>query len=286
MTFHSEFQKEIFLLTLIKPKLYVQQEKARDGGVYVCVHMCLLQRHSQLCSLSLLHKQWSDSPSPCPRTFIESLLHRISHWLRLSGPVLHMSRGRWMNGLISSTPLLTVCTMVSCVLCACRPARRVNGFSSMHCWVRGLILLHPHHGLALTHPRSLFTHWLFCPLPPTTSLGRIPLLSHQGRTAVYTGQQTARHYTRCTICTDGLKAAAEYTCTWTFWKNIICSMISKSFFFKLNIFPVVPTACPPTLISIQWKPSTSLNPISLCVFMCFCVCYCGSVYWVSKCINL
>ena len=58
------------------------------------------------------------------------------------------------------------------------------------------------------------------------------------------------------------------------------------FFYKLNSSPVVPTVCPSTLISSQWKPSTSLNPKSLCVFISACVCYCGSVCSVSKCINL
>lgn len=39
-------------------------------------------------------------------------------------------------------------------------------------------------------------------------------------------------------------------------------------------FPVFPTVCPP--ICSQWKPSTSLNPNSLCVFTHVHVCCCGS----------
>lgn len=110
----------------------------------------------------------------------EKLRQRISHWSRLSGPVFHMSQGRWMDGLISPVPF------VDCVcpwLHACLPARRLNGCSSAYCWDSGLILLHPHHGLALTHPWSLFTHWLFCPLPPTASLDRILPLSRHGTQA-------------------------------------------------------------------------------------------------------
>lgn len=50
------------------------------------------------------------------------------------------------------------CTFVDSVcvwLCACLPARRLNGCFSAYCWVRGLILLHPHHGLVLTHPWNI-----------------------------------------------------------------------------------------------------------------------------------
>lgn len=117
----------------------------------------------------------------------ENPSQRISHWLRLS--VIHLSRRRWMNGSFHLHFCWQCAPMLACT-CVCHPARRLNGCSSAHCWVGGLILLHAHYGLALTYPRGLFTHWLFCPLPPTVSLRRIPLLSHQGRAAVYTGRQT------------------------------------------------------------------------------------------------
>lgn len=94
-------------------------------------------------------------------------------------------------------------------------------------------------------------------------------------------------YAPCTVCTNGFKTTAWRT--WTCRKKKVCSHIILGFFFffyKLNSSPVVPTVCPSTLISSQWKPSTSLNPKSLCVFISACVCYCGSVCLVSKCINL
>lgn len=82
-------------------------------------------RNSALCTFSLSHKHGSDSAqllmthlssnishsihSLFSWMACENLRQRISHWLRLSGPVFHMSQGRWMNGLISPAPLLTVC---------------------------------------------------------------------------------------------------------------------------------------------------------------------------------
>lgn len=92
-------------------------------------------------------------------------------------------------------------TCAFCWLCvrpwlhACLPARRLNGRSSAYCWDSGLILLHPHHGLALTHPWSLFTHWLFCPLPPTASPDRIlPLSRHRTQASKQTGSRSCALY--------------------------------------------------------------------------------------------
>lgn len=55
-------------------------------------------------------------------------------------------------------------------------------------------------------------------------------------------------------------------------KNMQCTLFADG-------FPVFPTVCPP--ISFQWKPSTSLNPNSLCVFTHTRVCCCGSVHCKS-----
>lgn len=55
-------------------------------------------------------------------------------------------------------------------------------------------------------------------------------------------------------------------------KNMQCTLFADG-------FPVFPTVCPP--ISFQWKPSTSLNPNSLCVFTYTRVCCCGSVHCKS-----
>lgn len=139
--------------------------------------------------------------------------------------------------------------MVAC-MCACCPARRLNSCSSAHCWARGPVLLHPHHGLALTHPRSLFTHWVFCPLPPTAVRGRIPLLSpprtvsgvHMLANSLHREPHTQyvqmdsewRQSVPEPIEKDtATSRAAWYQDVYLFW---------FFFFFKLNSFPVVPTA--------------------------------------------
>lgn len=82
------------------------------------------------------------------------------------------------------------------------------------------------------------------------------------------GGASSQTHTR-TVFPDGFQITYMY-------KNTSVHLAKKSMQCRLfaDGSPVFPTVCPP--ISSQWKPSTSLNPNSLCVFTHTDVCCCAS----------
>lgn len=255
-------------------------------------------KHSEWCTC-FLHKhqsdstQWSSNISHsfhyfCPLMASESL--RQSHWLRLSGPVIYMSRRREKNGFISPSHFVDcVCLWVVCMcvssseatewllLCALLSWRARPPTPSS--WPCADASQKPLHSLT---PLSLSSHGLARQNPAIVSPRGVHRLANSRA-------HTHTHCASCTACTDGFRAMAKQYLNLQ-KKHTLHHLLTQyqDVFHKLNSFPVVssPTVCPPTLISSQRKPSTSLNPKSLCVFMHACVCYCGSVCWLSKCISL
>lgn len=179
---------------------------------------------------------------------------------------MSVSQWRWLNGRTSPAPLLTVGPRV------CHPVRRLNSRSLVYCWVCRAVLLHPRGSPVLTHPRSLFTHWLFCPLPPTDWPGRILLLYH------HTVWQTLRH----TLVYTHAQRFQMDSKLYRYIKNTSVHLAKENMQRTLfaDGFPVFPTVCPP--ISSQWKPSTSLNPNSPCVFTHVRICCGGSALCKSR----
>lgn len=165
----------------------------------------------------------------------ENLRQSISHWLRLSGTVIHMSRGSWMNGLISPAPLLTVCA-----------------YGCMRVFLRGDWMAVPRHIVELEGSSSytliMALRWR---IPEASSLidSSVPFLprprwaesSYCPTTRCTQASKQPSSHSPCTVCTDGLRAAAKHT--WAYRKNmllIICSHNIGRFFTSLIVLQLFP----------------------------------------------
>lgn len=199
---------------------------------------------------------------------------RITQWLRLSSCIHHMSQERWMNGVISPAPLLTV-QLHACLLWGywmAVPLRIVElEASSSHTLIMALGWRIPEASSLIDSsvpflPRLRQAESCYCPTTRCTRAGK-QSGSHSCTHAQYVQMDSEEH-------------------TWTFSKNnmqctLFAHLISSCFIQTKLVFQLFPQFALHPQPPLSGKPSTSLNPNSLCVFMLACVSHCGSVCIVS-----